>query len=140
MKLRYLTDLHAVASQIQAGHVPALKDEGFSTIINNRPDGEMWGQPKSADIEAAAKEAGMEYYHVPVGRQGLSPEMIETIKQAHDKATGKVLAFCNSGTRSANLWGLSQAGKMGVDEIINAGMKAGYNLHGLRPWLERATK
>lgn len=138
MKIRYLTDNHAVASQIQPGHVKALKDEGFSTIINNRPDGEMWGQPKSADIEAATKKAGMQYYHVPVGRQGLTQEMIETIKSAHDKATGKVLAFCNSGTRSANVWGMSQAGKLSTDEIIQAGMNAGYNLHGLRPWLERA--
>jgi uncharacterized protein (TIGR01244 family) len=135
MKIRQLTPDYAVSSQIQPKHVADLADAGFTAIINNRPDGEMWGQPKGAAIEAAAKEAGLDYIDIPISLRGLDPNQIEQMKKAIGRTKGKILAFCNSGTRAANVWGLSQAGKLPADEIIGAGMKAGYNLQGLRPYL-----
>jgi len=136
MKIRHLTDLFAVSPQIQAKHASALADAGFVAVINNRPDGEMWGQPKGAAIEEACQNAGLKYHFIPISLRGLDPAQIERMKKVQAETDGKVLAFCNSGTRAANVWGLTQAGQMPVDEILAAGMKAGYNLHGLRPFLE----
>ncbi|MEH6666416.1 MAG: sulfur transferase domain-containing protein, partial [Psychrobacter sp.] len=47
--------------QITPDQVPMIAENGFKTIINNRPDGEEPNQPTSAEIEAAAKEAGLAY-------------------------------------------------------------------------------
>ena len=43
-----------IAGQIAPADVAALKADGVTMIINNRPDGEDAGQPTSAEIEAAA--------------------------------------------------------------------------------------
>ena len=48
-----------ITGQITPDQVPMLAENGFKTIINNRPDGEEPGQPTSAEIEAAATEAGL---------------------------------------------------------------------------------
>lgn len=42
--------------QITPDQVPMIAENGFKTIINNRPDGEEPNQPTSAEIEAAAKK------------------------------------------------------------------------------------
>ena len=52
-----LDDKTLVAGQIGPADVPALKAEGVTMIINNRPDGEDADQPTSAEIEAAARAA-----------------------------------------------------------------------------------
>ena len=39
-----------VAGQIAPADVAALKSEGVTMIVNNRPDGEDVGQPTSAEI------------------------------------------------------------------------------------------
>ena len=40
---------------------------GFKSVVNNRPDFEFESdQPTNADIEAAARAAGLEYRHLPV--------------------------------------------------------------------------
>ena len=48
-----------VSPQIRPEDIPALRELGVHTIINNRPDGEEPNQPLGADIERAAHEAGM---------------------------------------------------------------------------------
>ena len=45
-----LDDKTLVAGQIGPADVPALKAEGVTMIINNRPDGEDADQPTSAEI------------------------------------------------------------------------------------------
>ncbi|MGJ3263298.1 MAG: beta-lactamase hydrolase domain-containing protein [Salinarimonas sp.] len=52
-------------------------------------------------------------------------------------APAPALAFCRSGTRSATLWAFTQAGVRGPDEILSIAGSAGYDLSGLRPYLER---
>ena len=51
-------------------------------------------------------------------------------------ATGPVLAYCASGTRSSVVWSLSQAGEMSTDEIIAATARGGYQLEHMRPQLD----
>jgi uncharacterized protein (TIGR01244 family) len=128
LELKRINDLVSVSGQIQPEDIAELKAAGFATIINNRPEGESPDQPTGAEIEAAAKNAGLAYHAIPLGREGVTPNMVEQTKAAFEQSDGPVLAFCRSGTRSTTLWALSQAGKMEADEIISQAASAGYDM------------
>ena len=52
-------------------------------------------------------------------------------------ATGPVLAYCRSGTRSCHLWAFSAARSQPAGTVIEAAAAAGYDLSAARPLLER---
>jgi uncharacterized protein (TIGR01244 family) len=127
---RIVTDTFAVSPQIAIADVAAAAADGFTLIINNRPDGEDPGQPTGAEIEAAARAAGLDYLAAPVvGRPG--PAQVEAVREAVAGAKGKVLAYCRSGTRSINTWAMGQAGAVDRDRLLRLGASAGYDLAGV---------
>ena len=128
MEVKRINDRMSVSPQIEPEDVAAIKAAGFTAIINNRPDGEAPDQPLGETIRQAAEAAGLAYHNIPLGREGVSPEMVEQTKAALEGSAGPVLAYCRSGTRSTTLWALSQAGKMPASEIISAAAQAGYNV------------
>jgi uncharacterized protein (TIGR01244 family) len=124
-----------VSGQIGTDAMPALAGYGVAMIVNNRPDHEEPGQPLSAEIEAAAREAGLDYRHIPVAG-GMSPEQVQSMVDALEAAEGKILAFCKSGTRSTWLWALAEAQRGAEGEtIIRQAAAAGYDIEPLRPYL-----
>ncbi len=127
-----------VAGQISPADVGAAADEGVSTIVNNRPDGEEPGQPDSVMIAEAARRAGLDYYHIPVAG-GLSPDQVAETLAAIESAKGQVLLFCRSGTRSTYLWALARS-ESGVDgeALIASAAAAGFDLEPLRAHLSRS--
>ncbi len=129
---RQIDERMLVSGQIQPGDVQAAADAGVTMIVNNRPDGEQPGQPAGAEIEAAARAAGLDYRHIPVAG-GLSPDLVEAMAEALGAAEGKVLGFCAAGTRSTYLWALARL-KAGADveEIIAKAGAVGYDLSALR--------
>lgn len=129
---RRVTDELSVAPQISVADVAEAARQGFRTIINNRPDGEDPSQPAAAEIEAAAKAAGLAYVHVPV-RGSPGPAEVEAVREVVDAADGPVLAFCRSGTRSIVTWSIGQAmsGAMTRGELVGLGRAAGYDLTGV---------
>jgi uncharacterized protein (TIGR01244 family) len=106
---RQLDDAITVAGQIQPADVVEAAAAGYRLVINNRPEGEEPGQPAAADIEAAAKAAGMAYVAIPVDHSGMRRDQVNAMKQALEGAEGPALAFCRSGTRSTFLWALARA-------------------------------
>ena len=118
-----------VAGQIAPADVAALKQQGVTMIVNNRPDGEDVGQPKSADIEQAARDAGIAYRHVPIAR-GMGPSDVEAMRAAiHDAGDGTLFAFCRSGNRSALAWAVARSEDgMPRDELERCMSEAGFNL------------
>ena len=128
MDVKRINDHVSVSPQIRPEDVKAIKNLGFVAIINNRPDGESPDQPDGATIEQAAREAGLAYHHIPLGREGVSQDMVEQTKQVLEGSTGPVFCYCRSGTRSTTLWALSQAGKAPASEIISAAAHAGYDM------------
>lgn len=132
---RQLDDRTLVAGQLQPEDIAAAAAEGVAMIVNNRPDGEEPGQPASAAIEAAAREAGLGYRHIPVAG-GFSQPQVEAMAEAIDACDGALLAFCRSGTRSTYLWALAraQAGD-GAEEIEGKASQAGYDLAPIRGFL-----
>jgi uncharacterized protein (TIGR01244 family) len=129
---RRVTDSLSVSPQIALDDLGRAAAEGFVLVINNRPDDEEPGQPSSAQVEAAAKAAGLAYVHVPV-RGGPNADQVEAVRHAVEAAEGPVLAFCRSGTRSIVTWSIGQAisGSEDRDTLVRLGAEAGYDLSGV---------
>ncbi len=134
---RKINDKISVSPQISLDDVATAKNEGVTLIVNNRPDGEDPGAPQSAEIEAAAKAAGIEYISIPITHSGFSAPQVDAMIAALDGAKGKTLAYCRSGTRSTLLWSLAQA-KQGVapDEIARLAGNAGYDIAPVRAMVD----
>ena len=128
LDVKRINDHVSVSPQIRPEDVKAIKALGFAAIVNNRPDGESPDQPVGAEIEKAAHEAGLSYHFIPLGREGVTPGMIEQTKEVLEGSTGPVFCYCRSGTRSTTLWALSQAGKAPASDIISAAAHAGYDM------------
>jgi uncharacterized protein (TIGR01244 family) len=119
--------------QLTVGDVGEAAAAGIRLIVNNRPDGEEPGQPSSAEIEAAARAAGLDYRHIPVAG-GFPGEQVEAMARALDQ--GPLLAFCRSGTRSTFLWALARAARGApAGESVAAAAAAGFDLRPIRAWL-----
>lgn len=128
MELKRINDHVSVAGQISLADIDAIKAAGFVTIVNNRPDGEAPDQPTHDEMKAAVEAVGLTYHFVPMGREGVTPEMIDATRAALEGSGGPVLCYCRTGTRSTTLWALSQAGQMDAAEIITAAANAGYDM------------
>jgi len=126
---RQLDERTLVDGQIAPGDVATLKVLGVTMIVNNRPDGEDPGQPTSDEIEAAAREAGIEYRHVPIAR-GLGPSDIEAMREAmHSASEGKLFAFCRSGNRSTLAWAVARSEDgASSEELHRQANEAGFDL------------
>jgi len=107
VEIRQITDDYSVAPQIQPGDVAAIKAAGFRTIISNRPDAEEGAVPHGT-VEAAARAAGLEFRYIPVISGQITMENVEDQAAALDSLPGPVLAYCRSGARCTNLFGMVQ--------------------------------
>lgn len=134
---RTLSPTMLASPQITPDQVASAKEQGVTLIINNRPDGEEAGQPAGAEIEQAARGAGLDYLAIPVTSAGFSEPQVVAMKNALSTAAGPVLAYCRSGTRSTFLWSLAQA-SAGVepDHIASAAAAAGYDIAPIRPAMD----
>mgnify|MGYP000548333457 CR=1 FL=1 len=98
-----------VAGQIDPADLPALADRGFRSIIGNRPDGEEPGQPAWAEVEAAARNAGLEARNIPIASMEDIAARKGDFAQAIDEMPGPVLAYCRTGNRSGRLYEAAKA-------------------------------
>lgn len=136
-EFKRITDQLLAAGQLEPADIARAKEQGVGLIINNRPDDEAPGQPRGAEIERAAREAGIAYRAIPVGPSGFGPPQVEAMSEALDQAEGRVLAFCRTGTRSTLLWALTEA-RRGSDpeDIARTAAVAGYDVAPVRPALD----
>ena len=135
-----LSETVFVTGQIQPDDVAEFADRGVAIIVNNRPDREEADQPAGAEIEAAARAAGIDYVHIPIV-DAFAEEKVAAMGDALANAEGNVVIFCKSGTRSAYLWALARARQgADVDELMFRARQAGYNLRPLLPWLKPDAK
>jgi uncharacterized protein (TIGR01244 family) len=126
---RPLTDTIFVAPQITVEDVADASKAGVTLIINNRPEEESPDQTPGAEIEAAARAAGMEYVAIPVTHAGFAEWQVTATADALERAKGKVLAYCRSGTRSTLLWALARAAKGDHPAVLSEqAADAGYDL------------
>ena len=132
---RRLDERTLVCGQISPQDVAEAAKAGVTMIVNNRPDGESPRQPTSAEIAGAAKDAGVDYRHIPVAG-GFSGSQVAAMAEALAAHEGTALIFCTSGTRSVYLWALAKAEEgSGTDDLTRRAAEAGYDLTPLRQYL-----
>jgi uncharacterized protein (TIGR01244 family) len=136
MDIRPLTPHYAVSPQISPDDLPLIAEAGFSAVICNRPDAENPPEWHASAMAEAAQAAGLQFHNLPLTHQTMTPENVARQRDLIDAATGPVLAYCASGTRSSVIWSLGQAGHLSTDEILAATAQAGYQLDQLRPALD----
>lgn len=135
---RKIDDKTFASPQIELSDVAEAQAMGIGMIINNRPEDESPDQTPGAEIEAAAKAAGIAYVAIPVTHAGFSMPQVEAMQAALTEAGDKpVLAYCRSGTRSTLLWALTQA-RMGMspDAIAAHAAGAGYDVSPIMPQID----
>ena len=128
MNIKQLTESISVSGQIKHSDMADLAKLGFKTVINNRPDREVPFQPRSKTLAARAKKTGITYLYLPVISGGITQKDVDDFAALLAKAQGPVLAFCRTGTRSANLWARANPDGLSSDEITHIGIQAGYAL------------
>ena len=136
MDIRPLTPTYAVSPQIDVADLAAIKAAGFTTVIDNRPDGEIPAHQHTAVIRAAAEELGLTFVANPVIGGALSMDNVRAQAAATAAAAGPVLAYCASGNRSSVVWALMNAGQRATDDLIRMPAKHGYNLEPLRAQID----
>ncbi|MGE4480198.1 TIGR01244 family sulfur transferase [Acidocella sp.] len=105
MNLKEITKDFLTSPQIAAADAAVVAAvHGIRAVICNRPDDEDEGQPAAAEIEAAAKEAGLAFAHIPVRSRDVSEADARKMAEALAALPKPVLAYCRSGARSEALW------------------------------------
>ena len=134
---RQLVEGVYASPQIGVDEVELARAMGIRLIVNNRPEGEEPRQTTGTAIEAAARAAGIAYVAIPVTHAGFSEPQVSAMARALEGATGPVLAYCRSGTRSTLLWALAEASSgADPDELAEAAAAAGYDLAPIRTLLD----
>ncbi len=105
MEVRPIADGVAVAGQIKADDVETIAGLGFRTLISNRPDSEE-GAVAHEQIRLAAEKAGMAFHYIPVVSGAITPDNVRDMAQAMASAERPILAYCRTGGRCTNLYGL----------------------------------
>ena len=133
--MKKVSDNYYVSSQISEEDLLSFKNEGFSLIVCNRPNGEEDDQTDFELIHERCKSMGLTFINLPMILDDLQSELIFETKKILDK-NKKTLAYCRTGTRSIILWACANVLKETVDETIKVVSRAGYDLDHLRPMLD----
>lgn len=129
--MKAITPQISVAPQIRPEDVADLAQQGFRSIICNRPDGEGADQPVFEEVEAAAKTLGLEARYLPIVAGKVTDQDAQAFGALMETLPKPVLAYCRTGTRSATLWSLSQADKQPLADILAKTKSAGYDMAGV---------
>jgi uncharacterized protein (TIGR01244 family) len=93
----------ACAGAVKVEAVPEIKKMGFASIINLRQASEP-----GADIDseaAAAKAAGIRFYHIPFNGQSPDPATADKFLDAiTSKGSEPAFIHCAGGNRAAAMW------------------------------------
>ena len=127
MSVYKLTESLSVAAQITPQDIGGLAAQGFTTVVCNRPDGESPGQAGMDEMDAACHEAEVLFIRYPVSVMNFPGADLEGLGALFDDPNQKVLAYCRSGTRCANLWILSRD-EAGRDDAIAVARGIGFDL------------
>ncbi len=110
---RRLTDDVSISGQIALADVKALREQGFRTIVNMRPDGEAPDQPNYAQMQSAVNDAGLAYGFVPVKAGQISPTSVEALGSTLSRMPKPMLLYSRAGDRAARTWALAEASRPG---------------------------
>lgn len=122
-----------VSAQISADDIATAAAMGVTHVVNNRPDGEEYGQPAAAEIESVARAAGLAYHHAPI-RGFPDAEAVQAVGAILEAAKpgDVILMHCKSGMRSTAVWAMARRSRgADADALRAAAAAAGYDLNRL---------
>jgi uncharacterized protein (TIGR01244 family) len=92
----------------QATAMPALKKEGFRSVINLRMASEQGANVEAS--RAAADAAGLKYIHLPFDAANPDPKLVDNFLAAvADKSNQPVYIHCASANRVGAVWMIKRA-------------------------------
>lgn len=103
MQIRYHDSLISFSDAPSAEDFERLKQQGYSLIVNNRPDGESGAPLTHREERDLAAQYGMDYLFLPFTFDSLTWEEVYAFHYAV-RQSKKTLAHCRSGSRSASLF------------------------------------
>ncbi len=125
----------ACAGAITADAMPEIRKMGFVSVINLREAHEA-----GADIEkqeAAAKAAGLRYYHVPFNGAKPDPKAADQfVKVISSKDAAPAFIHCASANRASAMWLIKRLAVDGweVDRAVAEAEALGLSNAALRQW------
>ena len=134
-----LDEQTAIAGQLQPADLAQAAAAGIKLIINNRPDGESWGQPKAKDLAAKAAQLGIAYADLPFSAPpAIAPAQVAEFARLLGETEGGVLAFCRSGMRSSVIWAAARVAQGApASDVLAKAAKAGYDLRPAAQFIEQ---
>jgi uncharacterized protein (TIGR01244 family) len=132
-----ITEKLWIGAQPTLDELHGLATDGFTAVINARPDGEEAGQPGSAAEGNAARLSGLAYHAVPVTSSTFGEADIRAFQAAIAAAPGKIFAHCKSGMRALMLHALGDVldGRRGASELGALGQRYGFDFKAAEAWL-----
>ena len=103
MNLTQLDSNYWVSPQITVEDVAEAKNQGFDTLVCNRPDGESGDQTPAADIARAAADQGIKFVELPMRGPNYTQEQVDSLASLLENRQ-KVLGYCRTGNRSSILY------------------------------------
>ncbi|MCC9607354.1 protein tyrosine phosphatase family protein [Blastopirellula sp. JC732] len=123
-----INDEVTVGPQPNEAEIEELKCQGFRTIVNFREDGED-NQPSALLNEKGwVVAAEMEYLHLPVSPQGMSPQAVDEFREKYPYLPKPIYAHCASGKRAGAMVMMRQACQHGMsgDETLEQAKRMGF--------------
>jgi len=124
MAIISVTDTFGVAPQLVESDMAEVRSLGYTTVINNRPDGEPGHPSNSKALQAAAEAQGLDYIAMPVYGMNFPASTVAEM-QAAIEGHDKVLAFCRTGNRSINTWARGQSEEV---DVVALAARVGFTL------------
>jgi uncharacterized protein (TIGR01244 family) len=124
----------ACAGATAAEAVPEVRKMGFASIINLRVAGEPGNDIEKA--QAAAKEAGLAYFHVPFAGKP-DPKAAEAFLDAvTTKGAEPAFIHCAGGNRAATMWLIKRIAvdRWDVEKATAEAVALGQTSGPLREW------
>ena len=102
----------ATAGQPSDEALEAVQKAGFKAVLNLRTE-----QEGSLDEKPKVEALGMEYFNIPIGREGFSPEIVSKFRDIlADSANRPILIHCASSNRVGAMWYIHQVLDNGESE------------------------
>ena len=138
---RQLTGDVSVSGQITVADVKALRDKGFRTIVNMRPDSEAPEHAKYPEMQGAAQAAGLGYSYIPLKKGAPMPATApEALGSVLTRLPKPVLLFEETPERPAKVWALAEASRSGgldAAAITQAVKAAGFSADDIAPQIAK---
>ena len=128
-----------ISPQPSVDDIRSLREKGFATLINNRPDAEDAAQPGTDVENREAEHCGLSYAYVPVTLGTITEADVRAFQKAVDASEGPVFAHCKSGMRSLSLYLVGEVldGRMAAENVVEFGLARGFDTSAAVAWLKQ---